>query len=459
MEKLVIIEDNADIARQLRWGFSKDYEVLTAEDADSALALFDVNSVKVATLDLGLPPHADSVEEGFRCIEGILSRNPFVKIIVTTGNEGREHARKALEMGAYDYYQKPVDLNDLRVIIRRAFHLYDLEEENRQLHSRIVQGTSEMGNMIGQCPKMQEVFSVIRKVASTDVTCLIQGESGTGKELVARAIHTMSLRKDKPFVAINCGAIPETLLEAELFGHEKGAFTGAHAQVQGKVEYANRGVLFLDEIAELSLALQVKLLRFLQEKVIQRVGGREDISIDARILAATNNDIMGAMKTGRFREDLYYRLGVVTISLPALRDRGDDLIVLANFFLSKFSQAIKKKTKGLSPSALESIISYSWPGNVRELENRIQRAVIMSDSKLISPRDLGFSDVEYPFSESDSRVVSLREARDKAEKETILRALSRNHFNIARSAEELAISRPTLYDLLKRHNISHTQVN
>jgi len=454
MDKLLIVDDNEDIRRQLRWGIGKEYSLFLAADGTEALDLFRKQRPQVVTLDLGLPPHEDSSEEGFRCLGEMLRIAPDVKVIVITGNEGKENAVKAVQMGAYDFYQKPIDLNELKVIIKRAFHLQTLENENRRLQSALEGGDADVKGIIGQCVEMQQVFSTIRKVATSDISVLIHGESGTGKELVARAIHTISLRKDGPFIPINCGAIPENLLEAELFGHEKGAFTGAMARVQGKVEYAHKGTLFLDEIGELPLNLQVKLLRFLQEKVIQRVGGREDIPIDSRIIAATNVDIIRAMEEGLFREDLYYRIGVVTITLPPLRSRGDDVMLLANLFLKRCSSEFKKKIKGFSERSREYMESYAWPGNVRELENKVQRAVLMASGSVIEPDDLGFTERPTSRRASSAEITTLREARERVEREMIKGAIANSKGNIAKAAEELGISRPTLYDLMRKHGIN-----
>ncbi len=454
MEKLLIVDDNEDIRRQLRWGIGKEYSLHLAADGAEALELFRKHRPQVVTLDLGLPPHEDSSEEGFRCLGEMLRIAPEAKVIVITGNEGKEIAVKAVQMGAYDFYQKPINLDELKVIIKRAFHLQILEDENRRLQSALDGCVTDAKGILGQCAEMQQVFTTIRKVASSDISVLIHGESGTGKELVARAIHAQSLRKDGPFIPINCGAIPENLLESELFGHEKGAFTGAMARVQGKVEYAHKGTLFLDEIGELPLNLQVKLLRFLQEKVIQRVGGREDINIDARIIAATNVDILQAMEAGKFREDLYYRIGVVTVTLPPLRSRGDDLMLLANFFLKRYANDLKKKMKGFSETSREYMENYGWPGNVRELENKVQRAVLMASGSVIEPDDLGF--IERPMARKGNNgdVTTLREARERVEREMIKGAIANSKGNIAKASEELGISRPTLYDLMKKYGIS-----
>lgn len=459
MEKLLVVDDNEEIRKQLKWGLGKEYSLVQGGDGKEGLELFKEHRPKVVTLDLGLPPHPDGIEEGFKCLNGILKENPLAKVIIISGNDERENALKAVKTGAYDVYQKPVDLNELKVVIKRAFHLYDIEDENRKLHIALEEKTDDSSRMIGQCPRMLEVSATIRKIASSDVSVLIMGESGTGKELVSRAIHSLSLRKDGPFIPINCGAIPENLLESELFGHEKGAFTGAHSQVQGKFEYAHKGTLFLDEIGELPATLQVKLLRFLQEKTIQRVGGRDDIQVDARIIAATNVDMAKAIQERKFREDLYYRLGVIIINLPSLRERGSDIMLLSNLFLKRFSAQFGKKLRGFSQEAVEMIESYEWPGNVRELENRVQRAVIMSDSTLIEPVDLGFSlkpeTRKQVFADPAGEPVTLKDARDRVEKEFVAASIERNKGNVARAAEELGISRPTLYDLMKKHSLSN----
>lgn len=452
METLLIIDDNEEIRTQLKWGLGKEYSVHLAEDAGKGVALFNRLKPKVVILDLSLPPNEGSTKEGFRCLEMVLRERPYTKLVVVTGEEGRESALKAVNMGAYDYYRKPVELKELKVIIQRAFHLYHIEEENRKLQGALSM-SPEMGGMIGQCPEMLEVFATVRKVASSDVSVLVTGESGTGKELVARAIHSSSLRSAGPFVPINCGAIPENLLESELFGYEKGAFTGAHAQVQGKVEFADKGTLFLDEIGELPASLQVKLLRFLQERTIQRVGGREDIGVDARIVAATNSDIAKAIGEGTFREDLYYRIGVITIKLPSLRERREDIMLLSNLFLQRFSGQYGKKIKGFSSSAIDWMESYGWPGNVRELENRLQRAVIMSESPVVDTESLGFVPGNVRHEVSSSLAMTLKEARDGVERDMLVAAMEKHGGNIAKAAESLGISRPTLYDLMKKHGL------
>ncbi len=458
MEKLIIVEDNQEIRSQLHWGLAKEYEVFIAGERLEALSLVKKHAPKVITLDLGLPPDERGCEEGFRCLEEILRLAPATKVIMITGNDERENALRSVQSGAYDYYSKPIDLTELKVIIKRAFHLAAIENENSRLQSSVFQQVFRPGGIIGTSPRMLEVFSSIRKVASSEVAVLITGESGTGKELVAKAIHELSQRKSKEFIAINCGAIPENLLESELFGYEKGAYSGAHARVQGKVEYANRGTLFLDEIGELPLNLQVKLLRFLQEKTIQRVGGREDIAVDARIIAATNRDIIKETENGIFREDLYYRLSVIHIKLPSLRERGEDIMPLANFFLHRYCKELGKKARRFSSDSAKLLTSYDWPGNVRELENKIQRAVIMSDSQIIEPEDLDFSirtsrEGINPFSN-----LTLKEAREMVEREMVIAAIENQRNNMGMASKALGISRPTLYDLVKKHNIANVKI-
>ena len=376
----------------------------------------------------------------------MLSHDGFAKIIVITGRGEKDHALKAIGQGAYDFFSKPIQVDELKVVLQRAFYVSRLERENRELQ---VQSHGEpFAAMLGASLQIQEVFASIRKVAGTDVPVLITGESGTGKELVAKAVHQLSTRKTGPFVVINCSAIPETLLESELFGHEKGAFTGAHIQRKGRFETAQGGTLLLDEIGELSLPLQVKLLRFLQEQIIERVGGREEIFVDVRVVAATNRDLMESIKEGRFREDLYYRLGVVTIALPPLREREGDTMLLATSLLHRYAPENKKKITGFAPEAFRAIETYPWPGNVRELENRIKRAVIMAEGSKITLQDLGL-DPEHAGYEGRG----LKEAREGFEKNFILRALSRHRGNLSKAAEELRVARSTLYELMEKLGI------
>lgn len=459
MEKLLIIDDNADLRDQLKWVLSEHYSVLKAGDVNEGLALFKKHHPRVVILDLGLPPHVNTSDEGFRGLSELLLIDPHVKVIMLTGNDERENALKSIQLGAYDFLAKPPVITELIVILDRAVHLADLEEQNRSLQQTIEKNSRKMGGMIGQCPEMLSVFSTIKKVAPSNVPIIISGENGTGKELVAQAIHEASLRKNGPFIPINCGAIPENLLESELFGHEKGSFTGAHATVPGKIQYASNGTLFLDEIGELPVNLQVKLLRFLQEGVIQRVGGRQDIPIDTRTVCATNVDIAQAIKEGRFREDLYYRISVITIHLPPLRERGDDILLLANYFLRLFNDEHKKKVRRFSSSAISFLRNYDWPGNVRELRNKIQRAIILSDASAIEASDLDTETRLPDAADTNKPAMSLKDARDRVEREMIIAELDRQDGNIVKAAEALGVSRPTIYDLLKKHNLSPLMVS
>jgi two-component system, NtrC family, response regulator len=454
MKKILIVDDSPEICQQLKWGLGEEYTVLLAGDVKEGLGMFRKHLPCVVILDLGLPPHEHTSVEGFRGLSEMLDLNPHAKIIMLTGNSERDNALKAMQMGAYDFYPKPPVISELKVIIGRAFHLANIEEQNRSLQQAIEQKSKGCSGMIGLCPEMQKVFSIIKKVASSDVPILITGESGTGKELVAQAIHEGSLRRNGPFIPINCGAIPDNLLESELFGHEKGAFTGAHATVQGKLQYAHKGTLFLDEIGELPVNLQVKLLRFLQEGTIQRVGGRENIAVDTRTVCATNVDIAKAISEGKFREDLYYRINVIPITLPPLRERGDDILLLANYFLRMFNEEYKKKVRRFSSSALGFLKSYEWPGNVRELRNRVQRALIMSEATSIEPADLGSEGILPAQPGPVQTATTLREARDRVEQELIAMAIDRQNGNIVKAAEELGVSRPTLYDLMKKHGLT-----
>jgi two-component system NtrC family response regulator len=447
--KLLIVDDDEDLRTQMKWALAQDYQVLLAEDRQSALHLFKTKQPSVVTLDLGLPPQPAGVEEGFAALDDILNEQSQTKVIIITGRGEKENALRAVEKGAYDFFYKPIEIDELKIVLRRAFYVSQLEQEQKALRERLKDDAFE--GILGTCEKMQEVFARIRKVATTDAPVLIVGDSGTGKELAARAIHQLSSRRDEAFVVINCGAIPENLLESELFGHEKGSFTGAHIQRKGRIEMAQGGTLFLDEIGELPLLLQVKLLRYLQEQVIERVGGREEIVVDARVLAATNRDLKDAMKEGKFREDLYFRLGVVFISLPPLRERENDVVELAKVFLARYSEENRKKISGFTSEAINAIQGYDWPGNVRELENRIRRAVIMSEEKKITPQDL-----EFEATPDKYRKMTIREARENMEKDLIIKSLSRHEGNLTKVAQELEISRPTLYDLMEKLGISKT---
>ncbi|HOO91222.1 MAG TPA: PEP-CTERM-box response regulator transcription factor [Syntrophales bacterium] len=445
--KLLIVDDDENLRTQMKWALTGDYEVLLAEDRSTALNAVEGEKPAVVTLDLGLPPKPAGVEEGFAALADILAGYPQTKVIIITGRGEKEHALQAVGQGAYDFFYKPIEIEELKVVLRRAFYVSQLEHEHREAQRRL-SGDSFEG-ILGTSTKMQEVFTTIRKIATTDVPVLIGGESGTGKELVAGAIHQLSPRKNAPFIVINCGAIPENLLESELFGHEKGAFTGAHIQRKGRFELADGGSLFLDEIGELSLPLQVKLLRFLEDQVVERIGGRKGIEVDVRIIAATNRDLKRAMKDGSFREDLYFRLSVVSISLPPLREREGDILLLAKSFLNRYAEENRKKVTGFTREACAAIERYEWSGNVRELENRIKRAVIMSEGIQLTPADL---EMEVPKPEYDG--LTLKEARETLEKELIKKALFQNQGNITKASQELGISRPTLYDLMERFGIS-----
>lgn len=445
--KVLVIDDDEEIGIQMRWALAQDFEVLLATDRRQALEVFRQERPAVVTLDLGLPPQPRGVEEGLQTLHGILQEDAKAKVIVVSGREERKHARVAVGEGAYDFFNKPVDIDELRVLLRRALYVYELEREQQDaLQQHEPQACFE--GMVGESPQMQKIFETVRQVAAVDVPVLIQGESGTGKELVARAIHRQSARCDGPFVTINCGAIPENLLESELFGHEKGAFTGAHAQRKGRIENVQGGTLFLDEIGELTLPLQVKLLRFLQEHQIERVGGQRPINVDVRVLAATNVDLERAVAEGHFREDLYYRLGVMTIVLPPLRERSNDIVVLSHMLLKRYTTEMAKKVERFDRQAILAMQMYPWPGNVRELENRVKRAVIVVQGPRLTTADLGLSETEAPVVHR-----TLKEARGAFEKELILEALTRNKGHISRTATELGVSRPTLHGLIAKYAI------
>src|SRR5436190_22170558 len=436
--KLLIVEDDEGIRSQMKWGLAEDYEVFLAEDRASALEAYRANLPLVVLLDLGLPPQPANTTEGLATLSELLTLDPRAKIIITTGQGEKDNALSAIGTGAYDFLCKPVAMPELKFLLQRCVYVAQLEREYRKMQQTLKEETFE--GMLGTSNAIQQVFASIRKVATTDAPVLILGESGTGKEMAALAIHRRSARKEGPFVAINCGAIPETLLESELFGHEKGSFTGAHAQRQGRIETANGGTLFLDEIGELPMLLQVKLLRFLQEQRIERIGGRKEIQIDCRVITATNVDLEKAMAAGKFREDLYYRIAVVSIRLPALRERENDIPLLAKAFLESFATANRKKIARLSADAVRVIRQYHWPGNVRELQNRMKRASIMADG-LISPEDL-----ELTLSTEKPPLKTLKEAKEQIEKELILEALQRHRGKISPAALDLGISRPTFYE-------------
>ena len=441
--KLLVIEDDPGLQTQLRWCF-ENYEVVIAGERESALAEIRKHTPAVVTLDLGLPPDTNGTSEGFHLLEEILNQAPHTKVIVVTGNNDREHATRAVAMGAYDFFYKPIDADMLELIVNRAYRLYELEEENRRLSSQKVE--SPLEGVITGSNGMLEVCRTIEKVAPTDATVLVLGESGTGKELLARSLHGLSNRNDNRFVAINCAAIPENLLESELFGYEKGAFTGAAKQTPGKIEVASGGTLFLDEVGDMPMSLQAKLLRFLQERVVERVGGRKEIPVDVRVVCATHKDLHELIRNGDFREDLYYRISELTVSIPSLREREGDAILLGRVFLERISKQQGKQGYRFSKDALAAVESYSWPGNVRELENRVKRAVIMAEHKQITARDLELGG----SSPEELATFNLREIRDKSDRQAIMRALNHVGGKVSQAAELLGISRPTMYDLLRK---------
>ena len=442
--KLLVADDDEQIVKQIQWALSDDYIVFPAGDRTAAVETFRREQMPVALLDLGLPPSPRDATEGLRALDELLAINPMTKVIIVSGNSERQNALRALEKGAFDIFPKPINVDELRIVLQRAYRRVEMERESAEERSL---GTVPFETIIGSSPAMKTVFSTMEKVGHNDVPLLILGESGTGKELIANAIHKIGSRCDGPFVALNCGAIPEALLESELFGNEKGAFTGATSNRRGKLEYANGGTLFLDEIGDLAAPLQVKILRFLQEKVVERVGGREQIPVDCRVIAATHSDLDVAVAEKRFREDLYFRLAVVKIVLPPLRDRGDDIIALAHHFVESFSKEFKKPPKKFLRGALDAIRDHPWPGNVRELQNRIKRALVLADSGFIAPADLELETM--PASN-----VSLKELRQGVERETIAKKLKDANGNVSRTARALGISRPTLYELMARYGLN-----
>ncbi|MEN8165848.1 MAG: PEP-CTERM-box response regulator transcription factor [Pseudomonadota bacterium] len=445
LRTLVVVEDDPGLQSQLKWCFD-DYDVQIAGDRNDAISLLRRTEAPVVTLDLGLPPDPANVSEGMATLQEILDLSPKTKVIVVTGNDDRENALNAVELGAYDFYQKPIDPDVLKVIIDRAYNLYHLEEENRALVNQ--QRRSPLDGLVANSPEMLEVCRVIEKVSPTDISVLLLGESGTGKEILTRAVHMLGERNDKPFIAINCASIPETLLESELFGYEKGAFTGANKRTIGKIESADGGTLFLDEIGDMPMSLQAKLLRFLQERVIERIGGRTEIPVDVRVVCATHQNLDKMIESGGFRQDLFYRISEVTIHIPALRNRVGDAVLLAWAFLEKYSTKGTRKVIGFTKSALQAIEDYSWPGNVRELENKIKRAMVMADGAQITVDELQLNNVE-----GDGMPLNLREVREKGEATAILRALNHVRGNVSKAAALLGVSRPTLYDLIHKYDL------
>jgi two-component system NtrC family response regulator len=440
--KILIVDDEENILKQMRWALESDYEVLTATQENEANELFAREMPAVVTLDLSLQRENLNDLAGLRLLEHFLGQAPMTRVIIVTGNNEDKSALRAIRSGAFDYYSKPVRLEELKVMIQRAFHIHQLQDRVQQSYPDSSEGFQ---GIVGNSNKMREIFRFIERIAVSDISVLICGESGTGKELVARAIHNESPRKNNPFVVVNCGAIPENLLESELFGHEKGAFTGAHAQKRGKFELAHTGTLFLDEIGDLALPLQVKLLRFLQDRKIERIGGIHLIPVDIRIIAATNRDLKKEVNNHVFREDLYYRLKVVPLDLPPLRERKEDIVPLAQFFLNSFGTEQHKLPLTLSTEAKAALVSHAWPGNIRELENVISRAVVLSQHSVLRPTDLGFV--------PESSDVNLKTAKKAIEAEYIKKALSKNNGIVSRAAKDLGISRVNLYELMDRYNI------
>ena len=445
--KLLIVEDDPGLLSQLKWCF-EGYDVVTAVDRNGAITELRRHDPMVVLQDLGLPPNPEGVDEGLATLQELLKLSPYTKVIVVTGHGDQENALRSVALGAYDFYQKPVDTDTLQLLVERAFNMSELEGENRRLQN--IASESPLDGIIAASEGMLSVCRMIEKIAPTNVTTLLLGESGTGKELLARALHRLSPRSENNFIAINCAAIPENLLESELFGHEKGAFTGAVKQTPGKIELADSGTLFLDEIGDMPLALQAKMLRFLQERVIERVGGREEIAVDVRVVCATNQNPVELIQKGLFREDLYYRVSEITIDIPPYRDREEGRLILARIILARCANQQGRSLAGFSDDANDAIESYSWPGNVRELENKIKGAVIMADGKQVTAADLGIDAVDSSEVES----LNLREVRQRAESKAIRIALMKNFGNISRAAEQLGVTRPTLYDLLNKYGLS-----
>jgi two-component system NtrC family response regulator len=444
--RLLILEDDEGLRRQYRWALS-DYDLLLASTREEALSLSRGGPPAVAIVDLGLPPDPDGASEGLAALEALRRLSGDTKVIIATGNENREHALRSIALGAYDFFQKPVDIDILRLIVERAFRLQELEAENRRL--AVSAPRSPIDGVLGASDAMNRLLRMVEKIAPTDVAVLLLGESGTGKELLAQAIHRLSARGKGAFIAINCAAIPETLLESELFGHEKGSFTGAVRQTIGKIEKADKGTLFLDEIGDLPLAMQVKVLRFLQDHVIERIGGRQQIHVDVRIICATNQDLDKLIAEGRFREDLYYRLNELKLNIPPLRDREGDAYLLASFFLKRFSDQYGRNLKGFSSDSLSAIRRHPWRGNVRELENRVKRAVVMAEGQIVSAADM-----DLAIGEPEELSLDLRTARSRAEREVLQLALAQSGGNLSTAAKLLGISRPTLYSLAKEHGLT-----
>ena len=451
MDKLLIVEDDLGIQKQLKWGLP-GYDLVFAEDRPKAISQLRRHEPRVVTLDLGLPPDPANATEGLAILSEIMSLAPNTKVIVVTGNSDKNHALKAIELGAYDFYQKPIEMDTLAIIVARAFHLTKLEDEYRALQH----ATNPFGGIIGTSPNIQKACRLAERIAKADITTLLLGESGTGKEVFANAIHEASPRANGPFVAINCASIPDNLLESELFGYEKGAFTGANKTTKGKVEFANGGTLFLDEIGDMPLNLQAKMLRFLQERVIERVGGRSEIPVNVRVICATHRDLPELSKREEFREDLYFRVGEVTIEIPPLRERSGDVVVLAKHFLNIFNREFSQNVRGFTETAIQALMAHEWSGNIRELQNKLKSAVIISDSTMITAEDLGFYD--YESDDAEITDLNLKTVQMRAESEAIRKAFAQSKHNMSRTAELLGVTRPTLYSLIDKYKLTDIKV-
>jgi two-component system NtrC family response regulator len=451
MDKVLVVDDDLGIQKQLKWALS-EFDTVFASDRSSAIAQLRRFEPTVVTLDLGLPPDPANASEGLKALQEIMTLLPRTKVIVVTGNNEKENALKAINMGAYDFYQKPIDSDTINILIKRALNLAELENENRLLTLL----APSMGRIIGNSEAIQAISRKAEKIALTDITALLLGESGTGKEVFARSIHEHSNRKTKPFVAINCASIPENLLESELFGYEKGAFTGANKTTLGKIETAQGGTLFLDEIGDMPLGLQAKMLRFLQERIIERVGGRSEIPVDIRVVCATHRDLQSMVKEETFREDLFYRVGEIIISIPPLRDRDDDVVLLAKIFLNQYKDEYSTKAIGFSDEAIEAMLSHSWPGNIRELQNKLKSAVVLAEGSVINADDLGLI---AKVKDAQPLVLNLREVRELAESKAIRRAYHQSDQNISRTAELLGVTRPTLYSLIDKYHLEDLKAN
>ncbi|MBR9790651.1 MAG: PEP-CTERM-box response regulator transcription factor [Gammaproteobacteria bacterium] len=444
-DTILVVDDDLGIQKQLKWSLT-DFNVVFADDRSSAIAQLRRFEPKVVTLDLGLPPDPANASEGLKTLEEILALAPNTKVIVVTGNNDKENALKAIDFGAYDFYQKPIDSDTIKLLINRALNLAKLEDENRIL----AKTRPAMGRIIGNSDAIQTVMRKAEKIAGTDISTLLLGESGTGKEVFARTIHEHSPRKDQPFVAINCASIPENLLESELFGYEKGAFTGANKTTVGKIETAQGGTLFLDEIGDMPIGLQAKMLRFLQERVIERVGGRNEIPVDIRVICATHRDIQTMVGEETFREDLFYRIGEIPINIPPLREREQDIVLLARTFLNQYREEFNAKAKSFSDGAIRAMLSHRWPGNIRELQNKLKSAVIMAEGTVIQADDLGLLE---PSEDFESEILNLREVREQAESKAIRKAYQRADKNMSKTAELLGVTRPTLYSLIDKYHL------